>query len=695
MFWLAGALMRPIQRYVLTFSMVMLCALSAYSSAASTQVIVNASVYVNCVFGITLTPSESIFVQPSNMVVNYSVKTLTPCNIPSLTGNFVIIDSLSRQVYYTTPITINGISQVPVTGSFSVNSLLSDISTDDATMLLISKNFSNSTTAQFQVISGADIFINSVYVTPSTVTQGSQITLMTNASNLGNLASSNMILNILISGPGGFSYTGNYPIKSLSPVQSEVVSTSIGGVSPNVGTYVLQENISYQTSFTENSVTTTSNLISNNVTTVYTVPSSGGGGGGSKITNGQPPVVTNIGVLQFEEMPLFSSVLIGNSTLAAIGFHNSGISPIWVNITLPNLPYGKLGISANSIFMLPNQTGLAQMLFTSGSIENDSSYIIPINFSVTQVGQRPTFGQFYTGLRLRSNQVLAPVYLRSTSLTNYSKNVETTLTVYNPTSNIIYNTQVSTIVPFSEVTGSDKITQSGAVHNITTQDSEYVLKWRIAELQAHATTIVSYTIVDVSDPQYFYDPVTSLTTISPTNVTNIRVFDINIPTFYVNTPENITISSIYTGINQSNITFTLAPPLGVVVNNQVQRSKVFPNTALKTQFNIGPITTSGTSIFQLTITGPFPNLTYSLPVVVLQNRSVVVPSPSNTVVAQVSTIQAYERGAIAFVVLAVIVVGLIVSYVIYRKINTPKYDESRAERMQRIRQRIKRQDEEP
>ena len=83
------------------------------------------------------------------------------------------------------------------------------------------------------------------------------------------------------------------------------------------------------------------------------------------------------------------------------------------------------------------------------------------------------------------------------------------------------------------------------------------------------------------------------------------------------------------------------------------------------------------------ITGPFSNLTYTLPVVVLQNQTI-----NNN---QASILESGEQLSLTVIAFAVLVVILVMAIILRRRIGIPRYDRGRAERMLRIRQRVKRE----
>ncbi len=745
----------------------------------SNVVVVSADVGVICPFSLTLSPS-SLYVKQAGASIPYSIKALTQCTT-SVTGNLIVENTLTSNVYDTINANFANVGQTPTNGFFTISPSVLQLGTSKATFTENSLNTSNSTSASFPVFSAANILIQSLNVSPSSPSVGSDITLTINVVNDGSLASSNMIWNVKIDGPSGFTYVTNTPgLSGLSPGANEVSSFSISGVTSTSGLYTVISNVSYQT--TVNSVTV--NEISSNAINTYTVPSpsgggSGGGGGGGGSGQQRPiinpinstcfqvsniaqlntfsvtilgqtvrvtdnfitpnytgvtangnflelypglkfyvngttgitlflknvsyipvlhtvtidicqssPVPTGISSLAYTSMPLVTSVIAGNSTVASIGLRNAGITPLWANITIPRLPYGTISLSANSIYMLPGQTLLVQMLFHAFN-DTSGSYITPVNITVTAQGESPASSKFYIGFTIVQPQSKAPDVLRSTSFIESGHQILTQYSIYNPTNAPIYNARLTALLPASITNSTNKILLSGPVGNITTINSQYILGWRIPVLQPHGTSIFSFAVSNVSTPEYFFSPITTFSVLVVNNASNVRIFDLHVPTFYVGQQYNITLSSLYTGTNQTNLTISLQPPLGVAVRNQAQVYRVFPNTMMQTNFYVYPISESGTYLFQLTIKGGGVNGTYSIPVVVLQQNQLLPPASNQTGTGSVSQgLGDYIPYIAAGAVIALLVAILLISA--YGRARGSRYNVRRAEELSKVKQRVRR-----
>ncbi len=693
---LAGAIkMRPtyLQRFVLITLVLTAIASGFAASSSSPPATVNATINVNCPFSIVLSPTAPVFIRIGYITVNYSIKSSVSCSAIALVGNFVLSNITTDATYYTTDLQFNSVSPIPINGVIAVNAVNIPQSDDKVAMTLSYGSFSNFSTNSLTVLTPAVISVNSLVVSPSSPGIDAQISIATNTVNLGSLAATNMLLNLTITGPG-LTYTTNQVLPSLSPTQSESTQFFITGVTSNYGTYTVAANVSYQTIFTENGVTYTYNQISTTVYSSYTIPSPTsppsphGGGLPPNITITQIP--TAISTLVFEQMPIISTVTPGNSTLAQVALYNNDNMPIWVNITVPKaLQFGGVNLSATSIYILPNSTQFVELLISAFKNATQNTYLVIFNTTVTAVGEKPAHGQFYTGVQVRTFQKNNPVVLRSTTYTASTGRVLTQYSVYNPFNITLYSTTISAELPTSITTNPLGIVLSGAVNNVTVKNGEYILNWRIPILQPHATSILAFTINNVTTPQYFFNPITSTSTLSQYNTTRLRVFNIVAPTFYVNQGNNITVSAIYTGTNATNLTFSLVPPVDIVVYNQLQVFHAFPNTIIDAKFWVAPIKASGTYLFNLLIRGTYSNQSFSIPVIVLQNQTAAVP-PTNSV-TQVGAIRTYEIATEIVLGAAALIVVALAGYVAYKRVNVPRYNKGRAEEMSRMKQRVKRE----
>lgn len=697
-----------------------LVAFIAFSAAAacvgaytSQQTIVNGSVDVNCPFNITLAANSPFYVQPQGIELTYNVVAAGSCyyansvaaNIPKLSGSLTVANSVTHTVYYSKVVSVNGpIDGTPVLGNIIFNSntpsIPTNISTEYTASLSLSygENFSSPGTAQFYIFAPANILLDTPSITPATIRQNSQITITQNVVNTGGLAASNMIQYISITGPNGFLFTSNATMSpnTLAPGSEQLILTE-SSVTPYVGTYTLSDNISYISSYTYNSVAHPSNtLYSNEATTTYTVTSSsssssggGGGGGGSggvPPPSPPPPPPASISQVEFQQYPIFTGVFQGNSIITIIGVHNAGTAPVWINVTLPSLSFGSLAVSSNSIYLLQNQTQLVYLSLFAGKSAPPGMDVVGLNFSVASKGTRPSYGTVFTEFNILSPAVSSPQVIRTTSITNFTRGMVTQLSVVNPTNKTLYGATLSTLIPAYAVHSIASIQTTGTGSSVQKVSGGYLLSWFLPAISASSSTTLSYSVSNATDIQAFYAIDTVFSVPSAANVSKVKVFDISIPVFYVNQTNNITASWIYTGSNQTGVSFDMVGPPQVGVLTPIYNYVAVPNGAVITKFEIGKIGAPGTYIMQLTVKGGGTNQTFSLPIVVLLTQSqIAAQTQPQLSAASITTTLEY-----ALLALIIIAAFIILFRKGYGRISRPKYSITRAQKLWQMRQRIRR-----
>lgn len=656
--------------------------ISNYSYASTSQQSITGTLTVPCVFSVNTISANAIYIQPQNVVISYTLNALVSCTT-SLSGNIQVYNSINNIVFYTQSLTATNQGQNPTTNTLTINSLIFTPGSYNAKVYFSGGGVSNFSTAQFQVVTNANIVVSNLVISPNPATAGSILSVTQNTLNDGGAASSNTVIHLTVTGPNGFSSGLTQSIASLASGQSETTYISAPSFTPSPGIYTMIANVSYDTS-------TGALAYSNNVIVTYTVTPSTSTGGGSGtsggIVQGNLPIpTTSIAQVLFPVMPLFTTVIQGNTTLSQLGVTNNGTSYVWVNFTPQQLPFGYLSVSSSSLYIPPRQTTYIEISFKSGSRDPIGTYILPINVSVAVPGSKPALGSTYLALRIRNITESSPIPLRSTSLQNKSKDIFSQVQVYNPSNITIFDAIISTILPKIIAPDISKFLLSGAVNNITVTNGEYVLTWRIPVLQPHASTFLYYSVRNVSNPQVFIEPITTLTVPSAAQAP-LRVFDMKIPTFYVNQPNQISITTLYIGSNVTNVTFDLSAPSSVSVLNPYQAYEAYPNGVISPKFNISGIPNPGTYLLQLSITG-IKNQSFTIPIIVLGQQPPPQVIQQNTGIPSI-----YLYGALALIVLAVIVI------LIRRRggigINRVEYRPDRAQKLIRIREQMKRSERE-
>ncbi|MCL5429953.1 MAG: hypothetical protein M1504_00560 [Candidatus Marsarchaeota archaeon] len=653
-----------------------------------------ANVYINCQFGTSVTVNAPVYLQPAVIGVTYSANSINQCTIPSITGNVEISNTISGYIAYTTAASISNVGSSPASGYLTINSNAVPQSTYYiATLALASPNITESSTSNmFQVISPANILITSLTVSPSSPSQGSQITITTNILNSGSLVSSNAFLNLKITGPNGFSYVSNTAVANLAPQQSTIISTTLTSVTQTTQKYTVVENVSYVSTYTYNSVTyQTPLLYSNAASTTYTVPSTVTQCGSCGVVY-IPPVPVSITIpsslLQFTQIPIFSEAILGSTTIGIMGLENMYNDNITVSLSVPKYAFGTLELSSSTVYLTPKTTQLVDTVFEQNRNTTPGTYVVPINVTTRSIsnGKLNTQSSVVFAAYNVKTQPNYPYYIENVNLFNNTQTAKIEFSVYNPTPKPLYNVNLSFEVPRLSMTELTSIKASGPVYHISNTSGETIVTWVIPKLIQNSSALLETSISNITSPSSFYNLQASLASASTINATSFSISSINAPIFLENQSGAISVTALYTGTNETNVTMTLVPPpgLGITVQNKTQRFHVFPNTLVTATYNVSGIGTLGTSTFQLRVFGPFSEQTYSIPVL-------VVPPPEQSPISLPNLPKTPpELVFLLEVIAAIIIIIVMIIEAIKHLRNRPKYVKSRAEELKRVRQRVNR-----
>ncbi|MGC8622417.1 MAG: hypothetical protein ACP5UC_00420, partial [Candidatus Micrarchaeia archaeon] len=167
---------------------------------------------------------------------------------------------------------------------------------------------------------------------------------------------------------------------------------------------------------------------------------------------------------------------------------------------------------------------------------------------------------------------------------------------------------------------------------------------------------------------------------------SIKIFDINIPTFYSNVSGILGISALYTGVKPNNISISLIGPPTITVINNTQSFQVLPNTVLLPRFKT-LAHSSGTYVMTLFVSGPGINESYTFDIIVLPEPATATTIPTTTTIAQKAFV--LPGYSLYWMVVAAGAVFLIVLTEIHKKARS-KYNPERAKKLKELEEHIKR-----
>ncbi len=253
-------------------------------------------------------------------------------------------------------------------------------------------------------------------------------------------------------------------------------------------------------------------------------------------------------------------------------------------------------------------------MFTSHPNANPGIYVEPIYITVnnTIAGNDPsTVLYFVLNLRQKSNVI--PNYDMMEELA-HGKNLSVSLNIYNPTNTPINNTMMSVEFP-SFSTSISSISLTCPQTNKTTSGTDIVLNWLIPYTQPDHSTQCSYSIFNITDLQPLLAPITTIeSTFGPSApiFTFISAEPKNL-TFGENS--NLTISALYEGTYQPDMTLWLSSNFINVANPYKIITHVNSEQIINATFAIVPNAMMNSTL-RLVVTGLNINKSYYIPITI-------------------------------------------------------------------------------
>lgn len=563
----------------------------------------------SCFLNVNLTSSSIYYVAPQQIVIYYTVKSGSPCSIPQVSGTLSLSSAVTGIVYSSNPINITGgVTSAPVTRAITVNSSQAPRGPNLAVLLLNAGSTLNITSTSFYVLQPANITIRSASVSPNNTYTGSPLYLTTKIINNGLFPAANASLNVKFVA-SNLSYSiVKEPIGKILPFQNMTMSFNpgIAGIPKASGSYIAVENVSFYSNYSDSGKTYSSGILYSNVSTATYIayPNPNGYNLAYNTSSLYPTNGAGLGPLVVNSFPYYTDVLDkGPSDLGSTLLYDSGNYPITVNISIPNLQFGKVVLSTNSVSLLPSQNSSVRYLFEANPDEL-GTYLIPITLSIAYLNATPVTTHLYSVVNIhnqdsKQQQVLSSVRLSN----NMDANVILTLLSlpsYSSYKSIVYTQLNSSIAPINDIvlTGEDS--------NITLNNNNYTLSWYINTLTNNNTAQVGYSIVNLTSPKYLISPSTAASSIRQTNLTIFTILGITKPQLvYPNATTNITVRAIYTGVNETTLALSLTGTNGGDVLNPRQTFTVIPDSEVNAKFIIQTATIPGNETFTLVTPGEF------------------------------------------------------------------------------------------
>ena len=513
---------------------------------------------------------------------------------------------------------------------------------------------------------------------PGTISTNSPISITLDLSNAGAFSTGNLTLDIAIRGP--VSYNDRYPISPLGPAQNESVVLMMNNRSTIPGEYAATIYVAY----TFNNTIFRSNMQNTNY---FVIPQSA--------QSGSHGFIGSANGIAFTYVPVYTSLFAGKDFVSEMGIKNAADSKVKVNMSIGGNYSDLLQLSAQSAYILPNQTAYIQLLFKSNSTpehrSQTSTYYIPFNIALAFLnGSKANITEYITLSILNRTASQLPDLLSQIVLN--STNSTTGTIVIQGGSSDIENATLLTQIPASAATNSSQITTYGLNANVTTAEGRYNIIWQVPYVPVGQTIYAYYAIKGVRDTQFPLRTQSMLSTVSPQRAADVlKITNLSLPTLYVNSTGRIGVDALYTGIKPQTIYFYLTAPPGIILYNSTQSSNATPNHFISKNFGIVTNRNTGTLILTLYVNTAGSNVTYSIPMVVLPQQSGIGILPPATQVnaaqpgIQINTTEVAQYAEIA----GVVILTILIVYGVILLINRPYYRPERANRLMGIKNQIK------
>jgi YVTN family beta-propeller protein len=642
----------------------------------------------------------------ANAITNTILGTITGFNLPTgiastPNGTFAYVADLGANELMRIDVATNTITEI--TSGFNQPDFVS-VSSDGKTAYVTNKGNNTVSVVDLTPISPVNVILTGFTVSPSPVSAGLPLTFTVNLLNNGMFASGTIGVNLVITGPQSFAFS--YSVAALPPSHSEQVSFVLGSVTGAAGSYTA----SATASFVYSSVTSQSNAksVTYSVTPPVTppVPSPTPS---SNVTVPISPVVT-LPQLQFTQVPFYSALAQGSSLLSSIGIKDVIGLPETISMTIPPQFTKIFTLSSSSLYLLPNESLLVQMVFNSNNVTQSGTYVIPINIGLKALN----------GTLVNRTQYMTYVVSKSTnnaSLYNQislSQNNATVTTTLVGARNVSFtNATLVTILPGSVISSTSQIKTYGLPATVTLTNatttmsgmpqrkgqpprflpsesaspSYAIIKWLVPYLPAGKSVTMSYTITNPLNVGLLTAIQNLLTVTSPVAPTSIlHVVSIQTPTLYANSTGRILVGVLYTGTSQQQVKFMLTTTGTVEINNPIQVVNATPNQLLQQAFIVKTYNATGTSLCDLSIETQNASVSYTLPVLVLEKPSTITPAPIPSYVIPNISLK-YALLALGIVVIIMLAIA------IRKRRKRQRYNPERAKELIRVREQIKRSDE--
>ena len=671
--------MRPFATLILLLLLFSSNIILAQSSANATEKV---NVPMNCSFALTM-HSQPVYQKLQNITIYYTLsQNVSSCTINTMNGSVVITQLPSSNIVLTQNLTAMAVNSTPQTSLVSFRSDNLTNSTYAATVAFRFNGFSNSSTADFTLLNPQNLSIIGIS-DPFVAVRGAPITFQINTTNLGQLSAGNFTLFLNITGlDSPFAVSAQYPGASLLPFQNTTFTITIPNVTPSLGGYDIQ---AFET-YPQGNGNATSNIAS----TLYSVIAQTGVGGG--VFPQSPNYITSLPSLLITSAPLVTSVTSGIPSLSILGLQNTGSRQEIVKFSIPQEYQDFLSLSTNVLYIQPNQQASVQLFVSANATAfPPGTYVVPLNIDLNFSGKYDTQTEYFSFTIYPPQQTGVGV-VNQVTITNNTNTSRGILQINNPTSTVITNMTLHTLIPLAAAQNASDIVTTGLPATLSEPAGFYTINWQIPQINP-STTLYAYYVINRPTSQKFLQQIQNVLAVpsSPSSSSILKVVNIAFPTFYTNSSDKIKIFTLFTGTSSQPVTFTLTAPSGIKVENFTQTINAQPNQLISPSFNVTAGASQGTYLLNLFITTKGFSANYTLPLIVLNSGGGSGPISPGLPFYTFNIDGVKLPAIVPILIIAIAGTGIIF---LRRYLSRPKYKRETSEQLVRLREQIKRSENE-
>ena len=425
-------------------------------------------------------------------------------------------------------------------------------------------------------------------------------------------------------------------------VVENFISPTQAGISINGASMLLQPNETYSIASMQNSTVSLLNISYLPIEDTIELEMCG------------PPSAESQGVA-FSYIPVYVTLPEGGSLLSQLVISNSGKQAETVNLSAGG--YGSmLSLPESSISINPGSSVSMQVLFNDSHGIGPGRYTIAFNMTAVSSAGLVSKTTEYITLEIAPAQPSGLTYTDQLDLLNSSREATGILQLTAPPNGSISNIIVKTTIPPQVANSLSEITAYGIENNKTLENGTYAIDWRVDYIPAGQSVYAYYAIArpeNTSDlnqiSQGFILPVSN----GPNRI--LKVINIDIPTFYSNSTNRLTIYALYTGNSTSKVSFDLLTSSNATIPDSEQSFLVQPDHYVNASFYVITGEEPGTLAMNLSVETQGESIYYPLSVIVF-------PKPQTTITFPTTVRQpGYQAIPFAYVVEALSFMALVVA----------------------------------